>query len=552
MCGIVGVASPGPMQPQMKDFFQSMLLHDVIRGHHATGIAAIDTYDRSLAVEKRALPSYDFLRIEDVQKNLFDSKHNFNIYIGHNRWATMGDKSKDDNAHPFVHGDIVGVHNGSLRGQHRLDDSSKFEVDSDNLYYHMDKNGLDQSLTKIDGAFSLVWYDRSDNTLNFIRNSERPMVIAKLTNGSYVWCSEMGMMRWLVGRHRTLKFDTVKQDGYDIQACWNIEEGAHIKFEFADKSRAIPKMEVVEKTLPSFPDYTSRYMGGSGSQSGWSNGGSSGTSSVSSGGSGVTSVRSAHVVAQDKVIQQFIPTGNSSSFLEVKFVERIEYESDTRYRSNVSLFEYIDRDGESHLFHIYNHTNSPTIQWGESDKGREVYAQVGMIQEQAKYHPDFLVDQSSKMVMSLCNLTTHKPTGTPYFSCWTPEAIAKRKAALDAQEKKNQAGTQEKPKVVPLDAARLMRDNQHAIMVQLANMEYPGARMKAIFEENSHCCANCGKRFGNSKLATIYLHQHADEESASLYNYLSCSARCNDEMESFTKEIDRAWEMKKGASNLVE
>lgn len=200
MCGIVGVASNGPMLPVMKDFFQSLLFHDVVRGHHATGVAAIDTQKQLLTVEKKAVASPQFLEIAEVQENLFAYKHDFNIYIGHNRWATSGAKDDDKNAHPFVHGDVVGVHNGSLRNQRLLDNHKDYVVDSDNLYHHLNANGLTDTLAETDGAFALVWYDREDSTLNFIRNSERPLCIAKLTNGCWVIRAEVFNFQVRVGQ----------------------------------------------------------------------------------------------------------------------------------------------------------------------------------------------------------------------------------------------------------------------------------------------------------------------------------------------------------------
>ncbi len=55
--------------------------------------------------------------------------------------------------------------------------------------------------------------DREDNTLNFIRNDERPLAVGKLSNGCWVWASEMGMLTWLVRRHKTLSWATYEKDG---------------------------------------------------------------------------------------------------------------------------------------------------------------------------------------------------------------------------------------------------------------------------------------------------------------------------------------------------
>jgi hypothetical protein len=222
MCGIVGVASNNKVSFATLELFKSLLLHDVVRGHHATGVAAINTAENTVAITKEAIPSYEFLENYEIIDDC-------NIYIGHNRWATRGDKTKDEHAHPFTHGNITGVHNGSLRDQSLLDDHTDFEVDSDNLFNHLARNGLEDTAKNLNGAFAIVYYDESDRTLNLMRNSERPLFIARLNNGSIAWASESLMLEWLVDRSKTLSFK--QKDGKSM--IYSLEVGVHYKISFS-------------------------------------------------------------------------------------------------------------------------------------------------------------------------------------------------------------------------------------------------------------------------------------------------------------------------------
>lgn len=515
MCGIVGVASNGPMSVQMKDFFQSLLYHDVVRGAHATGVAAIDTLDRSLVVEKRALPADHFLDVKDVQDNLFAPKHNFNIYIGHNRYATMGDKSKDENAHPFIHGDIVGVHNGSLRDQSKLDDNSKFVVDSDNLYYHLSRNGLDESLKVINGAFALVWYDRSDNTLNFIRNDERPMCIAKLTNGCYVWASESGMLRWLVGRHKTLKFDTEKREGVDVQLVFNLEKGRHLKIPFKDKTRQHEKPIVAEKTLPTFPTvtYSGNYRDSWGDYY-----------------TGRNNTRTEYQLKQDRLAQQWIsPSADSDSHLELLFLGKKTVLSPTGVNQTVCLFEFVNSKGENLLFHSHSGSELSSV-----DTGSLVYAKIGSIGDPNAYTPSAVICPLTKLSMSVYSTSKFKPRNSSIFSYWTDKMLA---AKEEAEKKREQAPSQEGKE----DGKKDDKGNVTNLVtyVPFANMKWRNTLIRDLFEQNKYTCANCGNTITKARLSSIYILQHYDILEAVHNDYTCCSEKCFHSLDDFFKESDK-------------
>lgn len=130
------------------------------------------------------------------EKNHTINGHQHKVLIGHNRYATMGAKTKE-NAHPFTHGDITGVHNGTLDKTwlYKLDGSDKFEVDSEAIFYSLNKNGLAKTISSLVGAWALVWWDNKDESLHFIRNNRRPLYYAWNKAGDALyWASEEWML----------------------------------------------------------------------------------------------------------------------------------------------------------------------------------------------------------------------------------------------------------------------------------------------------------------------------------------------------------------------
>lgn len=195
MCGLLGMA--GMIGQKEKTAFEQMLYAGALRGWHSTGVASVNIQGNP-SIFKLALPAVDFL---DSKKctNLLVGSHN--VLLGHNRSATRGAVSHR-NAHPFENERVVGAHNGTLTGQWRLPDHKDFDVDSENIFHSIAVQGVDATYKVLDGAAALVWYDKIERTMNFLRNDERDLFYAwSKDKKTLMWASEWGMMCWIAGRN---------------------------------------------------------------------------------------------------------------------------------------------------------------------------------------------------------------------------------------------------------------------------------------------------------------------------------------------------------------
>lgn len=173
MCGIVGVA--GNILQKDVEVFKLMLFMDTIRGAHSTGIASIPSnLNQDVEVFKRAVPAYDLMEMKPFDRLVNSSK---SCLIGHNRFATVGSVNAT-NAHPFQAGPITGVHNGTIQNKYDLPRGNQFTVDSEAIINGIAELGAKEAIAKIRGAWCLNWYNKDEDTLNLIRNDERPMFIA--------------------------------------------------------------------------------------------------------------------------------------------------------------------------------------------------------------------------------------------------------------------------------------------------------------------------------------------------------------------------------------
>jgi len=260
MCGIVGTINP--TYQFGKSFMAYGLYADAVRGWDSTGLVRIDS--KEVTHYKRALPAADFIESRKF-KAMINSQAD--AFIGHNRAATVGGVT-DSTAHPFHHGDIIGVHNGTLDyGWAKTLGVKGFNVDSDALIWHINEYGIEATVKKVEGAFAIVYYDFESDTINMIRNSKRPLYYAQLAGEKetrIAYASEELMLAWLVH----------KSDGTQAKWVKEVPEGVLISFDLTTMEMTQRKLELAPEVSyypgPFRNNYgkTTSYSGSSGA---WGN-----------------------------------------------------------------------------------------------------------------------------------------------------------------------------------------------------------------------------------------------------------------------------------------
>jgi len=195
MCGIVGVA--GNLNQPEKKMFRDMLLFDVVRGQDSTGVLKVPmamNQEPDIAKDIGSpLELWEFGQFNDMFDFRGVAKGMPKVLLGHNRAATIGAVTVD-NAHPFNFGSVYGVHNGSLLNTQRL--QGNHDVDSKCVYDTISQLGIDECWKNLNGAAALVWWDKENNTLNMVRNNQRPLYTAwNKGKSALFWASEPWMIR---------------------------------------------------------------------------------------------------------------------------------------------------------------------------------------------------------------------------------------------------------------------------------------------------------------------------------------------------------------------
>lgn len=195
MCGLVGVA--GKIFTAEKEAFKWLHYFDIKRGEHSTGMAIVGDKGDTKVLKEVGYTTKLWEKYPDefTLSHLYKST-DCKVLMGHNRYATTGAKTAD-NAHPFKHGKITGAHNGTLSAWwlDKLDGNKLFDVDSEAIFYSLNKNGFEKTMATLHGAWALTWWDEYTSTLNFIRNEERTLFYQWDKSGTTMfWASESWML----------------------------------------------------------------------------------------------------------------------------------------------------------------------------------------------------------------------------------------------------------------------------------------------------------------------------------------------------------------------
>jgi hypothetical protein len=152
---------------------------------------------------------------------------------------------------------VTMMHNGTLTSQNTLDQAYKFGTDSECIAWNLSQvepENAGDVISKIDGAFALVWYDERDQSLNFIRNNERTLYLSvdnadKCTK--LMWASEPYMIDMVVWR-------SAAKD-YSLEVPSLLPSMVHHKLVANDKNTSyiLTKQEYLEYVAPKMITYQS-------------------------------------------------------------------------------------------------------------------------------------------------------------------------------------------------------------------------------------------------------------------------------------------------------
>jgi hypothetical protein len=247
MCGICGVMSLklgfGEIT-RFKDLFTMAQL----RGDEGSGMIGIPHKDKigpgDVRVKKTTWSSGHLVTTQDFHDVI---KGDVDILVGHARQPTKGG-TKIDMVHPHRSGDIILVHNGTMTS---VDHVVVKQTDSDSrmITECLAKHSLQHLVDTSWGAMCLIWVDRRDQTLNFYRNNERPLIMCEerhsIMENSHIknvyWSSESGMLHLALGRYSGYVKERHKYFALPVNEHWKYP----LKVD-----QMIPEVTEIKKRVP--------------------------------------------------------------------------------------------------------------------------------------------------------------------------------------------------------------------------------------------------------------------------------------------------------------
>lgn len=193
MCGQFGCA--GSIGVPEEKAFQRLAIYNSVRGLDSAGAASVKRHLENgkpkIVVAKEEGHPFELFLIRRKGQTNFDDvlSGQQRAMLGHCRSKTVGLANRR-NAHPFKFETILGTHNGTLSYQtnSNLTGFKLFDTDSEALFYEIEKSGIEKTVPMMrrassqigvhPDAYAIVWYDTKDNSINFLRNKERPLYLA--------------------------------------------------------------------------------------------------------------------------------------------------------------------------------------------------------------------------------------------------------------------------------------------------------------------------------------------------------------------------------------
>lgn len=191
MCGIAGFCSNPKDHIDARKLSAALFRGIVIRGKDATGAAWYNAKSEEVCYAKRNVPAPAFIN-HDLKMMPSGVKN----VILHTRYATQGSPENENNNHPIVIDNLVGVHNGHISNDNKIlarypQHKRIGQVDSEAAFAiaKYEENYL-EALTTIQGRAALAWIDGDrPKELNLARVEGSPLFVAQTPNGSTIFAS---------------------------------------------------------------------------------------------------------------------------------------------------------------------------------------------------------------------------------------------------------------------------------------------------------------------------------------------------------------------------
>lgn len=200
MCGLFGVASQSNLGKAEKDMFELLAFISYLRGKDSTGMIAVSATG-AVTTNKATVTPPEFLSMGKSKSML--AEHNLRALLGHTRAATVG-SNVHANAHPFEFENVVGMHNGTLDYQCRVQYTNKpteFGTDSEGLYNKINESSVNEVIPQLEGAWALTMWDKAQRKLRIVRNDKRTLYMIKSVDDRTVfWSSEADFLIFAANR----------------------------------------------------------------------------------------------------------------------------------------------------------------------------------------------------------------------------------------------------------------------------------------------------------------------------------------------------------------
>jgi hypothetical protein len=189
--------------------FQQLMTVAQFRGRDGAGVAMAPTTRNKEYGVVRTTGTADDLVHSATFENKLKEMIKASCLIGHARYPTQGGMTIAD-AHPVIAGHIIGVHNGTMK---KVAGQTVTPTDHDTVMFYdsVCRIGIEETVKSSAGEYCFVWADKNDFSLNFLRNSKRPLYFGHYSDNTATiyWSSEPQMLYFVLGRRAGSKQEVI-------------------------------------------------------------------------------------------------------------------------------------------------------------------------------------------------------------------------------------------------------------------------------------------------------------------------------------------------------